>query len=53
MQEDGSYRFFGISVLVNPDGEIAGRYNKIFLIPFGRVFQVQVGFLVGQLGYGR
>ncbi|MEK9665602.1 MAG: apolipoprotein N-acyltransferase [Deltaproteobacteria bacterium] len=35
MQEDGSYRFFGISVLVNPDGEIAGRYNKIFLIPFG------------------
>ncbi|MEL0219498.1 MAG: apolipoprotein N-acyltransferase [Deltaproteobacteria bacterium] len=35
MQEDDSYRFFGISVLVNPDGEIAGRYNKIFLIPFG------------------
>jgi apolipoprotein N-acyltransferase len=35
MQEDGSYRFFGISVLVNPEGEVAGRYNKIFLIPFG------------------
>ncbi|HCV86843.1 MAG TPA: apolipoprotein N-acyltransferase, partial [Deltaproteobacteria bacterium] len=35
MQVDGSYRFFGISVLVNSDGVIAGRYNKIFLIPFG------------------
>ena len=35
MQANGSYRFFGVSVLVNSDGEIAGRYNKIFLIPFG------------------
>ena len=35
MQADRSYRFFGISVLLNPQGQIAGRYNKIFLIPFG------------------
>ena len=35
MQSNGSYRFFGISVLFNPEGEIAGSYNKIFLIPFG------------------
>jgi apolipoprotein N-acyltransferase len=35
MQPDGSYKFFGISVLINPEGEIGGRYNKIFLIPFG------------------
>jgi apolipoprotein N-acyltransferase len=28
-------RFYGISVLVGPDGETKGRYNKIFRIPFG------------------
>ncbi len=28
-------RFFGISVMVGPNGKIIGRYNKIFLIPFG------------------
>ncbi len=28
-------RFYGISLLVGPDGEVKGRYNKIFRIPFG------------------
>ena len=34
MDENGQ-RFFGISVMVGPDGKIIGRYNKMFLIPFG------------------
>ncbi len=29
------YQFYGISLLIGSDGEIKGRYNKIFLIPFG------------------
>ena len=28
-------RMNGISLLIGPDGEVKGRYNKIFLIPFG------------------
>ena len=28
-------KFHGVSVLVGSNGEILGRYNKIFLIPFG------------------
>ncbi len=28
-------RFYGISLLIGPDGEVKGRYNKIFRIPFG------------------
>ena len=30
-------RYYGISVLVGPEGQILGRYNKIFLIPFGEM----------------
>ncbi len=29
------YKFYGLSLLLGPDGQIRGRYNKIFLIPFG------------------
>lgn len=28
-------RYNGISLLIGPDGQVVGRYNKIFLIPFG------------------
>lgn len=28
-------KFHGVSVLVGADGKVLGRYNKIFLIPFG------------------
>ena len=30
-------KFYGVSVLVGSNGEILGKYNKIFLIPFGEV----------------
>ncbi len=30
-------RFRGVSVLVGSNGEVIGRYNKIFLIPFGEM----------------
>lgn len=29
------HKYYGISVLVGADGTLKGRYNKIFLIPFG------------------
>jgi apolipoprotein N-acyltransferase len=29
------YKFHGVSVLIGANGEVLGRYNKIFLIPFG------------------
>ena len=29
------YKFHGVSVLIGVNGEVLGRYNKIFLIPFG------------------
>ena len=32
---NGKRRYYGVSLLINPRGEIQGRYNKIFLIPFG------------------
>jgi apolipoprotein N-acyltransferase len=28
-------QYYGVSVLVGPDGKVKGRYNKIYLIPFG------------------
>ena len=31
------HKFYGVSVLVGKKGEVLGRYNKIFLIPFGEV----------------
>lgn len=31
----GGRRYNGISLLIGPDGQVVGRYNKIFLIPFG------------------
>tara|TARA_B100000700_G_C15043648_1_gene856682 strand:- start:435 stop:2102 length:1668 start_codon:yes stop_codon:yes gene_type:complete len=30
-------KFYGVSILVDENGEIIGRYNKIFLIPFGEM----------------
>ena len=30
-----AYKFHGVSVLIGVNGEVLGRYNKIFLIPFG------------------
>ncbi|GIT03798.1 MAG: hypothetical protein CM1200mP28_10570 [Deltaproteobacteria bacterium] len=30
-------KFYGVSVLVGSNGEVLGRYNKIFLIPFGEM----------------
>ena len=30
-----AYKFHGVSVLIGANGEVLGRYNKIFLIPFG------------------
>ena len=30
-------KFYGVSVLVGKNGEVLGRYNKIFLIPFGEM----------------
>ena len=30
-------KFHGVSVLVGSNGEVLGRYNKIFLIPFGEM----------------
>ena len=30
-------KFHGVSVLVGSNGEVLGRYNKIFLIPFGEI----------------
>ena len=30
-------KFYGVSVLVNNKGEVVGRYNKIYLIPFGEM----------------
>ena len=29
------YKFNGVSVLIGANGQVLGRYNKIFLIPFG------------------
>jgi len=40
----GNYRFQGISVLVGPDGQVRGRYNKIFLIPFGETIPLSDWF---------
>ena len=40
----GNYRFHGISVLVGPDGTVRGRYNKIFLIPFGETIPLSDWF---------
>ena len=37
-------RFFGISVLIGPDGRILGRYDKIFLIPFGETLPLSDWF---------
>ena len=31
------HRFYGVSVLIGENGEVIGRYNKIFLIPFGEM----------------
>jgi len=31
------HKFYGVSVLVGKKGEVLGRYNKIFLIPFGEM----------------
>ncbi len=31
------HKFFGVSVLVGKKGKVLGRYNKIFLIPFGEM----------------
>ena len=31
------HKFYGVSVLVGKNGEVLGRYNKIFLIPFGEM----------------
>ena len=30
-------KFYGVSVLVDSSGEVVGKYNKIFLIPFGEM----------------
>ena len=30
-----AYKFHGVSVLIGANGKVLGRYNKIFLIPFG------------------
>ncbi len=30
-------KFYGVSVLIGKNGEVLGRYNKIFLIPFGEM----------------
>ena len=40
----GNRRFHGISVLVGPDGRVRGRYNKIFLIPFGETIPLSDWF---------
>jgi len=29
------FKFYGVSALLGTEGELVGRYNKIFLIPFG------------------
>ena len=31
------HKFYGVSVLVGKKGKVLGRYNKIFLIPFGEM----------------
>ena len=31
------HKFYGVSVLVGKNGKVLGRYNKIFLIPFGEM----------------
>ena len=31
------HQFYGVSVLVGKNGKVLGRYNKIFLIPFGEM----------------
>ncbi|MBF0279804.1 MAG: apolipoprotein N-acyltransferase [SAR324 cluster bacterium] len=33
--EDGDQQIYGISVLIGEDGKVKGRYNKIYLMPFG------------------
>jgi len=36
-QTQTGHKFFGVSVLVGKKGKVLGRYNKIFLIPFGEM----------------
>ena len=36
-QTQTGHKFYGVSVLVGKKGKVLGRYNKIFLIPFGEM----------------
>lgn len=43
-REGDRWKFYGISTLLNPEGQELGRYRKIFLIPFGETIPLSSWF---------
>ena len=51
--QKGKVNHYNSAVLVSPDGELVGKYDKIHLVPFGEYVPMQdLLFFIGSLGEG-
>jgi apolipoprotein N-acyltransferase len=51
--EDGMIRYYNSAFLLNPSGEMVGKYDKVHLVPFGEyVPQKRLFFFAGKLTAG-
>ncbi|NNL65605.1 MAG: hypothetical protein HKP30_05135 [Myxococcales bacterium] len=50
---DRAARFFNTTYVFDPQGEVRGRYDKQYLVPFTEYFPFQIDFLRRQFGRAR